>query len=370
VTEVNAAVRAPDAIEIADRRPLGEFVRAQVVNLVWIISALFFALLVGSLAIRLQGIDPLSAYAAMAERAFGGWRPIANTLKAATPLLLTGLGTAVAFRAGFINVGQEGQLYIGALAAAVIASTELALPGFAQIALALLAAVVCGALWAAWPVFLKARFNANEIVTTLMSSYVAILTISYLVNGPLKPSGVAVGSTAPVLPSSRLPVLFATPVNSGILIAIVAAVFFAVVFNRTAIGFEWNILGRNSNTARYAGLRLGRLWLVAALASGALCALAGAIEVMAVQFRFVEGLSPGLGYVGILVALVARLSPMGIVAVAVLFGAINAGSIGLEMTSGVPAQISSVIQGLMILFVAAQIGLRSLIGWASGPGSR
>jgi simple sugar transport system permease protein len=370
VTEAKVVMSAPESLDIASRQSLGEFVQGQALNLLWVACALLLALLVGSLAIRLQGIDPIAAYAAMVERAFGGWRPIANTLKAATPLLLTGLGTAVAFRTGFINVGQEGQLYIGALVAAVIASTELALPGFVQIAVALLAAVVCGALWAAWPVFLKARFNANEIVTTLMSSYVAILTISYLVNGPLKPSGVAVGSTAPVLSASRLPLIFGTTVNSGIVIALAAAILLAVMFNRTAIGFEWNIVGRNGNTARYAGLRLGRLWLVAALASGALCALAGAIEVMAVQFRFVEGLSPGLGYVGILVALVARLSPIGVVAVAVLFGAINAGSIGLEMTSGVPAQISSVIQGLMILFVAAQIGLRSLIGWASGPGSR
>lgn len=346
-------------------RSLARLAKEQAANIGWIAAALVAALLIGAIAIRIQGIDPLSAYGAMATRAFGGWRAIGNTLKAATPLLLTGLGTALVFRAGFINVGQEGQLYVGALVAAIIASADLGLPGWLQILIAIAAAAMTGAVWAAWPVFLRARFNANEIVTTLMSSYVAILTISWLVNGPLKPAGVAVGSTAPVLPAARLPFLFGTPVGSGILIGIAAAVVLTIVFNRTPIGYEWKILGHNSHTARYAGLRPGWLWLVAALVSGAMCALAGAVEVLGVQFRFVEGLSPGLAYVGILVALIARFSPFGIVLVAILFGAINAGAIGLEMVSGVPAQISSVIQGLMILFVAAQVGLRSLI--ARGP---
>jgi general nucleoside transport system permease protein len=368
MTGLDTPMAGGNGSEPANHRPISDFLMAQTINIAWIAAALFFALLAGSLAIKLQGIDPLSAYGAMAERAFGGWRPIANTLKAATPLLLTGLGTAVVFRAGFINVGQEGQLYIGALCAAIVASADLGLAGPLQIILALAAAMAAGALWAAWPVFLKVRFNANEIVTTLMSSYVAILTLSYLVNGPLKPAGVAVGSTAPILSSARLPNIGGTPINSGIVIAIVAAAIFAVVFNRTPIGFEWQVLGRNSDTARYAGLRLGRLWLIAALASGAICALAGAIEVMAVQLRFIEGLSPGLGYIGILVALIARFSPAGIILIAILFGAINAGAIGLEMTSGVPAQISNVIQGLMILFVAAQIGLRSMLGSTSDPG--
>jgi simple sugar transport system permease protein len=351
------------------QRSVARLLREQAANVAWIAAALLLALVVGAIAIRLQGIDPLSAYGAMATRAFGGWRPIANTLKAATPLLLTGLGTAVVFRAGFINVGQEGQLYIGALCAAIVASADLGIPGGLQIVLAIAAALVAGALWAAWPVLLRMRFNANEIVTTLMSSYVAILAISWLVNGPLKPAGVAVGSTAPILAATHLPFLPGTPIGSGILIAVVVAAVFAVVFNRTPIGYEWKILGQNAETARYAGLRPGRLWLIAAMVSGAVCALAGAIEILGVQFRFVEGLSPGLGYVGILVALIARFSPAGIVLVAILFGAINAGAIGLEMVSGVPAQISSVIQGLMILFVAAQLGLRFLLGRGRAFGS-
>lgn len=360
---------AEEPATVTRTRSVARIVREQAVNIAWIAAALAAALIVGAIAIRLQGIDPLSAYGAMATRAFGGWRAISNTLKAATPLLLTGLGTAVVFRAGFINVGQEGQLYIGALCAAVVASADLGIPGGLQIVLAMAAAALAGAAWAAWPVFLRVRFNANEIVTTLMSSYVATLAISWLVNGPLRPAGVAVGSTAPILATTRLPVLPGTPIGSGILIAVIAAIGFAALFNRTPIGYEWRILGQNAHTARYAGLRPGRLWLVAALLSGAICALAGSIEVLGVQFRFVEGLSPGLAYVGILVALIARFSPTGIVLVAVLFGAINAGAIGLEMVSGVPAQISSVIQGLMILFVAAQLGLRSLFGRGSASGS-
>ena len=365
---VNANGPGGEPAAMTERHSLSRLLGIQAMNVAGVVAALLLALLVGSLAIKAQGIDPFSAYGAMLDRAFGGWRPIGNTLKAATPLLLTGLGTAVVFRAGFINVGQEGQLYIGALSAAVVASADLGIPGSLQIVLAIAVAVVAGAAWAAWPVYLRVRFNANEIVTTLMSSYVAILSISWLVNGPLRPAGVAVGSTAPILAAAHLPFLGPTPVGSGILIAAVVAAAFALVFRRTPIGFEWRILGANSHTARYAGLRPGSLWLVAALASGAVCALAGAIEVLGVQFRFVEGLSPGLGYMGILVALIARFSPVGIVMVAVLFGAINAGAIGLEMTSGVPAQISSVIQGLMILFVAAQSGLRSLFGWNGSSG--
>ena len=356
----------------ADERPDGDaapatgsaaasLVRTQLVNLGWVVLALLLAIALGSLAIWFQGIDPLSAYGAMAERAFGGARPIANTLKAATPLLLTGLGTAVVFRAGFINVGQEGQLYVGALVAAIIAAANVGLPGPVQIVLSLALAALAGAIWAVWPVFLRVRFNANEIVTTLMSSYVAILTIQFLVNGPLRPQGVAVGSTAAILPTSRLPTLFGTPISSGFLIALAIAAVMWVVFRRMPVGYEWMILGQNRATAEYAGLRTGRLWAVAALISGAVCAIAGGIEVLAVQFRFIEGLSPGLGYVGILVALIARFSPVGIVLVAVLFGAITAGAVGLEMESGVPAQISSVIQGLMILLVGAQAGLRAII---------
>ena len=362
MSEVAAGHLAGEPAKVTRTRSLARIAKEQAANIGWIAAALLAALLVGAIAIRIQGIDPLSAYGAMATRAFGGWRAVGNTLKAATPLLLTGLGTAVVFRAGFINVGQEGQLYIGALVAAIIASADLGTPGWLQILIAMAAATVAGAAWAAWPVFLRVRFNANEIVTTLMSSYVAILAISWLVNGPLRPAGVAVGSTAPIRPAAHLPFVPGTPIASGILIAVAPPIIFAVVFNRTPLGYEWKILGHNAHTARYAGLRPARLWLLAALASGGVCALAGAIEVLGVQFRFVEGLSPGLAYVGILVALIARFSPAGIVLVAILFGAINAGAIGLEMASGVPAQISSVIQGLMILFVAAQVGLRSLIG--------
>lgn len=325
-------------------------------------TAFVLALVVGAGAIRASGVDPLYAYQAMAQAAFGGWPEIGSTLEKATPLIFVGLATALAFRAGIINVGQEGQLYVGALAAAVVAGIDLRVGVPLHIFLALSASVIAGGLWGTWPGILRVAFGANEIVTTLMANYVAILVTSYLVNGPLRPAGVAIGSTNPVQPDAQLPDFTPAHVGAGFLIAVLIALSLALVFSRTIVGYEWKFLGQNKLCAQYAGISAGRLWVLAIAISGAICGVAGAVEVMGVQYRFIQGISPGLGYLGILVALIANNSPVGTVVVGILFGAITSGGIGLEAVSGVPAQVSAVIQGAMILLLSAQAGLRILVG--------
>lgn len=317
--------------------------------------SVLLAILIGAVIILLNGDNPLLAYATMFQKSFGTPQTLANSLAVATPLIFTGLSVAVAFRTGMDNIGSEGQLYMGAFLAAWVGLSMPGLWGPLHIFLSLLAGVVAGGLWAWIFGWLRVKYNVNLVVTTIMANYLAILFTAYLSNYPFKPKTAPIGSTAFVQPEARLLQFFPfSTLNLGFVVALVTLVLFFVFFQFTVKGFEWKTVGLNRIFAGYIGMDVGRSLLQAMFVSGALAGLGGAVEVLGVQGRFVQNMSPGYGYDGIFVALLAANTAPGILAVAILFGALRIGGIGVEQVTNVPSELSQVLQSIIILLVAGQ----------------
>jgi simple sugar transport system permease protein len=276
---------------------------------------------------------------------------ISGTLVRATPLILTGLSVALAFRAGVFNIGAEGQLLVGAAAAAAVGLfAGVTSSRFAAI-LALCAGLVAGGLWAAIAALLRARFHVLEVLSTILLNFVGLYLVSYLVRGPLQEPLHIYPQSSSLPSAARLPRLIpGSRLHAGFLLALAAALATWWFLRFTAGGFRIRVSGANPDAARSAG----QIDVVAAtsqafLASGALAGLAGAIEVTGVTFALYENISPGYGYTGIAVALLARLDPLGVVASGLLFGALEAGSTAMQRDAGVPSVVVSVVEALIIV---------------------
>lgn len=275
------------------------------------------------------------------------------SLVRATPLLLTGLAVALAFRAGIWNIGAEGQFYAGAIAATWIGTSVGVGSPREALVLVPLAAAAAGAAWAAAPAYLRVRFGVLEVITTIMLNFVAELLVSLLVQGPLQESGHTYPQSDPIAAAARLPPLVP---GSRLTWALPAAVALALVLwvglTRTRVGFALRAVGASPSAARVSG-RIGveRVATGAFLLSGALAALAGAAEVSGVTFSLYERLSPGYGYSAIAVALLARLHPLAIIGTALLFGALEAGAAELQRTAAIPSVTVYVVEALVILAV-------------------
>ncbi len=278
---------------------------------------------------------------------------LAAALARATPLLLTGLAVALAFRAGIWNIGAEGQFYAGAIAATWV-GTRLGLDSpWTALVVVPAAAVAAGVAWAAVPAWLRQRFGVLEVISTILLNFVAELLVSFLVQGPLQESAHTYPQSDPIAAAARLPALVP---GSGLTWAFPAAVVLAVLLwvglTRTRPGLAVRAVGASPAAARVAGrLAVGRVAVAAFLASGALAALAGAAEVSGVTFALYERLSPGYGYSAIAVALLARLHPLAVVATAILFGALEAGAAELQRTAGIPSVTVYALEALVILTV-------------------
>ncbi|MDL2213931.1 ABC transporter permease [Clostridia bacterium OttesenSCG-928-O13] len=312
------------------------------------------ALIVGAIIILLNGDNPLVAYGALIEGSFNGMSNIAGTLSSATPLIFAGLGVAVAFKGGMANIGAEGQLYMGAMAAALV-GVYAPLPGALLIPAALLAAFVAGGLYGLIPAVLKIKTNTNEVVTTLMLNYVATLFTSYLVNYPFKADGAPLGMTEDIQKAARLPLLYSgSRFNVGFILAIVACILVAVMFRYTTAGYEMRMLGQNSIYSQYIGVNVNRRSLEGMFLGGGLAGIGGATLVLGIQYRFVQNISPGYGFDGLTIALMAGFSAIGVIPIAILFGALRSGGLAMELATSVPSELSKVIQAVVILFMAAQ----------------
>ncbi|RLC95291.1 MAG: ABC transporter permease, partial [Chloroflexi bacterium] len=276
----------------------------------------------------------------------------------ATPLIFTGLATAVAFRAGVFNVGVEGSLYMGAFAAAWVGFTFTELPGWLLVPLAFILAGIVGGLWCLIPGYLKARLRVDEIVTTIMLNYVAILFTSYLVNGPFLVPGLANAMSEKIAPAAQLARL-APPsqLNLSFVIALAAVVVTAFLFQRTTMGFELRTVGANPLFARWSGMPLGSVILKVMFLSGLLGGLAGAGQVLGVHYRFVANFSPGFGFDGITIALLGRNSPLGTLFAALLFGVLRNGGSTMELFTDVPRDLISILEATIIFFVAIEFSL-------------
>jgi len=290
---------------------------------------------------------------------------VSGTLVRAVPLTLVGVGIAIAFRAGVFNIGGEGQLLVGAVAATLVGLNANVSGGSILVpVLALAAAAIAGAAWAGIAAFLRARFGVLEVISTIMLNFVAADLVSYLVRGPLQEPTHIYPQTEAIATSARLPRLIPqTRLHVGALIAVALAVACWWAISRTAAGFRLRAAGASPSAARVAGrIDVTRVAATALLTSGACAGLAGGVEVSGVTFGLYENLSPGYGFSAIAVAILARLHPLGILGSAFLFAALETGALGMQRDAGVPSVVASAVEALVILLV---IGAGSWSGWRS-----
>jgi ABC-type uncharacterized transport system permease subunit len=317
------------------------------------IGALALALLISSLVMLAFHADPVAAFGALLRGAFGSKQGFAETLVQTTALLFAGLGVAVAFRAGLFNIGAEGQLVAGGLCTAV-AGAALHAPALVEIPICLLAGAIGGAIWGGIAGVLRARFGASEVITTIMLNYVAFLGSSYLVSGPLR-GDLSAPETAPIAATAVMaPIIANTRLTAALPLAILLALFLWWWLGRTVAGYELRAVGKSERAARYAGVDPRVVIVRAMLMSGALAGLAGATEVLGLLHRFNAELSPGYGFTSIAVALLGATNPIGVIFSALFFGALQNGALAMQSLAGVPKDLIAVVEGLVILFVAAR----------------
>jgi len=322
--------------------------------------AVLLALSVGAIILLALGKSPIEAYSAMLDGAFGNEHSLFRTLTRATPLLLVAIGICIAYRGGMINIGAEGQLFVGAISATAF-SLALAgrLPGGLLAILTLSVGAAAGAVWGAVPGILKARFDVNEILSTVMMNENAVQLLIYLLSGPMiDPEQVKLGTRVPqsaALPEDVWLGRLAPPsqIHVGLFIALAMAVIVYALLWRTTIGYRIRAVGENRDAARYAGISVPRYLALSMILSGALAGLAGAVEVTGVTHRMVEGFAVGYGFSGIVVALFGRLHPVGAVPSAILFGALLVGADRMQRTVQVPSATVIALQGLVVIFVVS-----------------
>lgn len=279
---------------------------------------------------------------------------IDRTLVYSTPYIFAGLAVALGFRCGLFNIGAEGQLFVGALASTFVGYSITGLPIFIHLPLALAAGAAAGAVWAAIAGVLKAYTGAHEVVTTIMLNYVAFRLSDYLLTGPMKRSGFNPVSP-PVEPTAWLPKLAPDPLrfHSGFFLALLAAYFVYWFLWRTTWGFEIRTVGANPNAARYAGISIARNYILAMALSGALAGLAGTNEILGVNHFMAQAFSSGYGFDSIALALLGKSHPVGVVLASLLWGFLRAGATRMQSAAGIPIDIVQIVQGMVIVFVAA-----------------
>lgn len=301
------------------------------------------------------------AYQALFAGALGSPYAISESLVAATPYIFAGLAVALGFRAGLFNIGAEGQLFMGALASVWVGYAFGGIPPVLHVTLAVLAGALAGGVWAAIPGYLKARTGAHEVVNTIMLNYIAFRLSDWLINGPMKRPG-WVPITPEIHPSAYLPRLFAEPLrlHTGFLLALAVAVGVYWLLFRSTLGFEMRSVGANPQAARVAGINVGRTFVITMALSGALAGLAGASQVLGVDHWLGQGFSAGYGFDSIALALLGKSHPAGVVAAALLFGFLRSGATRMQSAAGIPIDIITIIQALVIAFVAAEALVRGL----------
>lgn len=334
--------------------------------------AVVVALLIGAILLYVSDIDPLKAYRALYQGAFGNIRAWKRTFEKATPLIFSGLAVAFAFRAGLFNIGAQGQLLLGAITSAVVGYAVEGLPPYIHIPLALMAGALVGALYGAFPGILKVYTGAHEVITTIMLNYVASLFAGWTVYaggsqgqtpGPLwDPTAGPISETPDVLPSAQIPWIFGPPyrVHWGIVLVLAVVVLIWWLLYRTTIGFEIRTVGQNLKASKYAGIRVNWTIVLTMILAGGLAGLAGGIETLGVNHKFAPEFSGSVGFDGITIALLGQTHPFGVVLAALLFGALDAGGAKMQFDSGVAADIIQVIQALILAFVAAPAIVRSI----------
>lgn len=324
-----------------------------------VLTILLLTLVISALLIVACGASPVEAAGLFVKGIFGTKSSFAEIFVKACPLILTGLGCAVAFRTGFFNIGAEGQFYVGALAATMVALGLPQVPGVVRIVLCFVAAFVCGGLWALIAAVFKTRFNISEIIVTIMLNYIVINFLGYAVRSFLMDPAGNVPQSAKIDQAVQLPNLItSTRFHAGIVLAFVLAAVVWFLMEKTTVGYELKAVGLNPRAAACNGVPVVRSIISSAFLSGGLAAIAGSIEVLAIQKKLMEGISADCGYTAVLIALVAFNRPLGVVAVAILYAAMEVGASSMQRQLGVPSAIVSILIGVVVVLILAKEMLR------------
>ena len=336
---------------------------SQMVDALLPVLAVLAALIVGAVMLLLLGANPVKAYGALLEGAFGSGNAVAETAVKAVPLLLVGLGICIAFRGNVINIGGEGQMVIGAILATLVGLSLPDWPGWIVISLAMLAGFIGGAIWGGIPGFLKAYFGVNEILSTVMMNAIAVQVMNYLLRGPMiDPAQAELASkipqTAALADAFRLPRLAPTRLHRGAGIAIVLAFLVYVLLWRTTLGYRIRAVGQNPHASRYGGIQVRQHVVMALLLSGAFAGLAGAVQVYGLNYRMITdgsatGFTGSAGFNGIVAALFGQLHPIGAIPASFLFGALLVGANKLQRVMQVPSAFIIALNGLVVVFVVS-----------------
>lgn len=330
------------------------------------LCSILLGLAAGGLLMLLLDHNPLKIYGVIFSYAFRDIYNIADIFAKATPLILTGLAFAFAFRAGLFNIGAQGQFYLGAVASAACALAFPELPPVLLLPACALAAMLAGGLWGGFAGFCKARFNANEFLVSMMSTYVAVAILDFLVRGPLREAKGEYPQTDVLTESAWIPSVFqGTRFHWGFFLALAVAAAAWVILWRTSLGFRIRAVGRNRHAARFAGMNEKRIFVSVFLISGAFAGLAGFMEVNGVQRMVVQGFNPLLGSEGIGIAILGNAHPLGVVLSALLFGALKVGGILVTQTSTIPSSIIAILEGFVMLFVVLSYWLKHRIATAA-----
>jgi ABC-type uncharacterized transport system permease subunit len=336
------------------------------VTLLYPVGAILATVIIASLLVLAAGANPLAVFGLVLKGAAGSQFALLETLTRATPLIFTGLAVAVAFRAKLWNIGAEAQLYAGAIVTVVLGAGALPLPAVVLIPLLIAAAALAGALLLLGPAVLKVRFGVDEVVTTLLVNFIMLLFVSMLLEGVLKdPMGLGWPQSQKLIADARLPrIVTGRRLHYGFILAIVSAIAVWVVMKKTTLGYEMRAVGHNPEAARFAGMPVNLILIKTALLSGGLAALAGFSEVAGLKGNLTLDLSPGFGYSGIVVAMLAMLNPLGVIVAAIFVAGIFVGADAMSRTAGVPSYIANVMVATALLTMVTAIMLtRFRVRW-------
>ena len=336
-------------------------VKKNKVYLVALVLSILVALVIGAILMMATGFNPLQGYGAMLKGAFGNSRVLGNTVAKALTLMLTALGMAVAAKAGMFNVGGEGQLFLGGLAATVVGIYMEGMPPIIAVPCAFLAAMIAGGFYAWIPAILRVKIQVSEVITTIMLNSVAILVCKWLVNsgGPLVTAdkGVLGGSDAVPAAFAFSKIIPKSNLSTAIIYAAIIAFICWYMMEKTSTGLEMKVTGENARFAFFSGLDAGKIMIWSMIASGAICGLVGMFEVYGYQTRFMDSISNEFYYDGMLVAMIMNYNPIGIIIMSFFFAIIDIGATAMEFKVGISGEISEIIFAVIVLLMAAQGGI-------------
>jgi len=332
-------------------------------EILFLLISICGAFFISGLIILFSGEHPSEVFSIFIEGIFGSTEGILYTLFFSTPLIFTGLSVAFALKGGLFNIGAEGQLYIGSMAAAFVGFTLVNFPPVVLIPLTILVSIIGGGLWGSIAGFLKAKFGSHEVINTIMLNFIAISLVGYLSSGPFKNPGDQIPQTPLISESARIPEIHTifpafpetVPLNISFFIAIFSAIFAYVLLKYTKLGYEIRSVGFNPDASRLSGISLIKINLLTMFISGAFAGMVSINEVLGYRYRFLNNFSPGYGYFGIAVALLGKNHPLGVIASAIFFGAISRGGLLVDIHSDrISRDVIFVIQGIIILFVISR----------------